>query len=351
MLDKYALLGLCKAHMLGGNFEKVDKYLKTLNVKYPDLDFNKSKEILKCYSKIKQSIDSLFTLGLAKDELLHQVIQFKKELVQCGWFCSEAGCNNEIVIKEAKKLYATYPKSDFADNALLDIIRSEILSDEGGAIYSEETVNLYLSFFEKYPDSDVIHKAKLDLGRIYENFYHDDFDEEVQMKMKALKQLETIDIARINDADFVNDLYFHKRNLKWVIERKALKLEAHPPNVTLKSGEQVQIKVILKNLSSIAQRTTLYKEAPFFSMNSNNLGNYFVKSEEAYDTTLIERTISPMDSIVELITLDSKIRLWYQNQVGQLNIKKPGTYSLLFQNGDNNLKSNLVKIDLAQASK
>ena len=63
-----------------------------------------------------------------------------------------------------EQLVATYPKSDYADDALYEIARARLQDEQ-----NEDAINAYSRLIEQYPNSPMARKSALERGMIYRN--------------------------------------------------------------------------------------------------------------------------------------------------------------------------------------
>lgn len=85
---------------------------------------------------------------------------------------------NEKVSK-LEKLLANYPKSEYTDNALYEMGRAYLLSDE-----SQNAISAYKRLLEKQPKSDLARKASLEIGMIY--FNENNFEQAIAAYKKVI---------------------------------------------------------------------------------------------------------------------------------------------------------------------
>lgn len=68
-----------------------------------------------------------------------------------------------------EQLVASYPKSDYADDALYEIARARLQDEQ-----NEDAINAYTRLIDQYPNSNLARKAALEKGLIYRNIRQND---------------------------------------------------------------------------------------------------------------------------------------------------------------------------------
>jgi len=344
-LEKYALVGLCMRYLKVCNLDKVEMYTNQLMKEYPGFEYYGSHQVLDCAKKIKYSMDSLRQLELADDEFIYKETLLKEKWVYCGW-SGDSYYDFTIVNDNYRKLLSRYPKSKYADDVEFYFIAGYDFNDEGGEEYSEEQIERWSKFIRKYPDSDLITRVRMQMASNF-NSYTGTIDTIIEMKQKALAELQKIDIWSISDTNMVNSIEGFKTSIPHQINQLCFQLKVIPKKTAYTISEDLVFTAVLKNRTSKTRKLWLHSKDSYFGSwiyPGNELT--FIPKGEVTDTTMKLVSILPMDSLVQEIILNRNIRHPVTMEPGKYVFKQPGLYLISLHESRNEFQSEQAKFYL-----
>ncbi len=340
-LEKYALLGLCMKYLQAYNLDKVEYYGNMLKENYPEFDFYNSKYVLNCCSKIKTSLDSLKNENLPKDEFLYKESLQIEKLIQCGWF-GESYYDFTLLYKSYQNLLTKFPESLFADNVKFRLIETQSYGaeDEG---YSSEQIKSYYQFIRTYPNSDLIPHARINIATML-NEYYGNIDKVIEMKEKAIEELDKINTKNLPDTNLVNLIDYTRAYILYEINERIFEIKAVTNQTEFKLDEDITFKVILKNKTNKSRLIELFAErSPFSTIVGPDKTFEFIQDSLYQDTSLKILNIAPNDSLIYRINLISDTRHWEGNKIGNYKFNKPGLYYLALISSGQKIRSKQIK--------
>lgn len=340
--EPYALLGLCMKYFRAADLDKTSIFYQQMTDEYPEFEYQESKSVLQCAMGIKPRMDSLNRLSLARDEFLYKEAQLKKELVECGW-AAHSMYDYTIVASNYKEILSKYPNGAYADNAAFYFLSMMQYGDEGQE-YSKDQVNACHSFLKKYPGSDVRPNVQYLIAINYYSYYGE-LDSMILMKEAALAALEKIEIREIRDSNLLYTIREYKLNAKREILDAVFEAELHTPKTEYKIGEDVNVTMSLKNVSSKVRQIRLFAHEPVWSTHVGPRDQErFTPEETRTDTSTHLISILPGETISHEVNLTKKARYWKDSSIGRYTFETPGNYYVNFTDGSQKTLSTALRI-------
>lgn len=341
-LEKYAIIGVCMKYVKKGDLDKIPFYNNLLNERYPDFEYYSSKSVLECVIQVKHSIDSLQKQNLAPDAYLFKEAKLKERLVYCGW-TGDSYYDFSIVTENYRDILSKYPNSRYADNAAFYFISMMWYGDEGDE-YSKDMIAACNEFLSTYPTSELQPQVRLLIVRNYHAYYGEP-DSMIIMKEKALSELLNISVKEVQDTNLVATIEFYKADILTQLTKQFFELIVSPERTEYKTGEEVKLKVQLRNKTNEVRQIRLYSNAPgWLTLVGPADQTNFMPTGTKVDTNTQLLSIMPNDTLFQEINISREARHWKYTGTGSYEFNQPGKYTIRIRDPGMRINSDHVSV-------
>jgi hypothetical protein len=251
-------------------------YYDILKKEFPDSKFLTwiRKDDLQKLENARQKFKEINSKDIPEDKKLWLLGNLFFEAMQVSWNQVEVGYDYNYAFEFFKNLIKKYPHSKWADDAEFKMLSYyEGLVHEGGEV-SLSCIDKYEEFMQKYPNSELVSAAKLEIGDHYYWFVNEMVSEYRQyMKFSEIK--DYLDKAKVFYSDVVSlstDTQYTQKAMKRLeeadkfLDKYSWVLELSVNSLTYFVGDSVIISFKLKNMRNTDKEIKIYKNLPNFGI-------------------------------------------------------------------------------------
>jgi hypothetical protein len=257
-----------------GEIELSMAYLSRLEKEYPispvleglrKEDLNKLDSTYREYRRILASQRS-------KDEELWQLANLFHEGLQLEFnTADEFSYDLRFPLSLLEKIVQQFPKSPLADDAEYRLIE---WGDHRDCCADLELIPVYEAFIKKYPDSNLIPEARLDIAYEYKAFveWGDELgnsatEEQVWAYLTKARQIVWDVLKKYPAKQASAGARDFLREIQCMLESKALRLSVQLAKETWTIGEPVEVTIELVNVAPMDMKIWLDPKPPNFTLN------------------------------------------------------------------------------------
>ncbi len=340
------------------------QYYDKFRTEFPNskfLDFI-TEEDIKRIKATDSTMQEIKSKNLSKDEELWELGNLFFEASKVSWNRGEVLPNTDYPFSLFDELIEKYPSSNWADNAEMKmLLYFEGGIHEGGNI-TLSCIDKYKSFIEKYPNSELLPVAKLEIGDHYFDFvWGSIYEHYKRMELSEIK--EYVNKAKFWYEDIISNYpgneYSEKaksklKEIEDFLEESSWSLQLTMKDTSFLIDDIIAIDLELQNLGKRDKTIKVRKDLPNFVVSVYSLGSNkrpkggarvpFIKdfSIDMEEKQLINKLISAhggsyseKQNIQKLIfNDDGPFNAW---GFGKYKLNKPGWYKIVarFKNPEN----------------
>ncbi len=340
------------------------QYYDKFKTEFPKSDFLNliEEEDIKIIKATDSTMQEIKSKNLPEDEKLWKLGNLFFETSRVSWTHGQVSLNTDYSFSILEELIEKYPSGNWADNAEMKMLLfNEGLIHEGGDI-TLSCIDKYKSFIEKYPNSELLPVAKLEIGNhyfdfvwgsIYEHYKRMELSEIKDYVNKAEFWYKDI-ISNYPDNEYSEKAKSRMKEIEAFLEESSWCLELIISDTSFLITDTITINLKLQNLGKKDKTIKVRKDLPNFAISVYNLGSNknarsggkvpFIKdfSIDMKEKQIISKVItanggsySEIQNIQELtFDDDGPFNAW---GIGKYKLNHPGWYKIIarFKNPEN----------------